>query len=453
MAKLSFADLKKNLPGSTELRYTVLTKKIKNKEKVSLDSGQNVILEYANKEIKNLFLTGDIDTIQDNYRSQALFVSSGKPYKLSDLFKSPEFGGGKGSGAGAAETAKFESAQCLYAALSFYVAKKAMPFNIKINKSMFKKAFAYCDVTESLDSMTDLDDTWHKSSLLGANELYKKYKGKNDYTFHRGSSAVEKIENKFKEINRQEKAFGDLNKWSPADMYIFTTKGLKLLDSSISKSTSLQDLNKRMIQAYKSKDIIGVSLKKMSDSVTFSENNIDKNKIDVKYTGEQIVAPTKKDMFDSMDVYVNHSKGKIQFRSFGGTSLTGWQGEGKGSTANQGKVSLGPLNYILKNHKVPQLPESKKSATFAKNPNSQYFKEFYNTAKYLKVKGLPKTQKAFEANWKKTTEPWRYSKYLGLLLIERLKKLSPSKRNEVVTDIFLYSASKASFSGPYSKIE
>ena len=177
------------------------------------------------------------------------------------------------------------------------------------------------------------------------------------------------------------------------------------------------------------------------------------NKSSVTYTGYQIVANNKTDMFDSMDVYLEHSKGKTQFRSFGGTSLTGWQGEGKGATANQGKISLGPLNFILKENNIKPLPESQVSARFATSPNSSYFAEFYNTAKKLQVKGLDTTQKGFIARWYRAPNPWKYSKYLGILLIDRIKNLPSKQRNNVMTDIFLYSASKSNFAGPYLKLE
>ena len=208
-----------------------------------------------------------------------------------------------------------------------------------------------------------------------------------------------------------------------------------------------------MLKYYKSKDIVGVSLKKLKGSVKATENNIDNDKSTVKYTGTQIVANNKKDMFDSMDIYLDHNKGRIQFRSFGGTSLTGWQGEGKGTTANQGKVSLGPLNYILKSNGIKPLPESQVSAKFATNPSNSYFSEWYGAAKKMKVKGLPPNEKTFRARWYRAENPWKYSKYLGTLLALRFHDMAASKRNSVITDIYLYAASKASFSGAYLKLE
>ncbi len=453
MAALQFADLLKELPGTTIPRWTVLVNKIKQKENFTIDKTTvEVKLNYLDKNIKGLFEGGKITEIQTTYRGQNLFkASNGKELKLGDLFKSSDFGGGKGSGGGAEETERNESAQCLYAGLIFYVYKKQTKTNKVVSKKDFTTAFRYCDVSAKFESLIDLPTDWHESSILGANELLKRYKGK--YEFHRGSSTVDIIEGAFKRINQKEKAFGNLNKWSPADMYMFTNKGKQMVRTEIAQASTLQKLNSLMLKYYKSKDIVGVSLKKLQGSVKASENNVDNDKNMVKYKGTQIVAPNKKDLFDSMDIYLDHDKGRIQFRSFGGTSLTGWQGEGKGTSANQGKVSLGPLNYILQSNGIKPIPESQVSAKNAMNPSNTYFAEFYQSAKKLKVKGLPPNQKTFEARWKTMPKPWCYSKYLGIMLALRFNDMSLSKRHSVLTDIYLYAASKASFSGVYLKLE
>ena len=453
MAEIKFADLLKELPGTTIPRWTVLVDKINKKENFTIDkTTDEVKLNYLDKNIKGLFEGGKITDIQTTYRGKPLFkASNGKELKLGDLFKSSDFGGGKGSGGGAEETERNESAQCLYAGLIFYVYKKQTKTNKVVSKKDFTTAFRYCDVSAKFEDLIDLPKDWHESSILGANELLKRYKGK--YEFHRGSSTVDIIEGAFKRINQREKAFGNLNKWSPADMYMFTNKGKQMVRTEIAQASTLQKLNSLMLKYYKSNDIVGVSLKKLQGSVKASENNVDKDKGMVKYKGTQIVAPNKKDLFDSMDIYLDHDKGRIQFRSFGGTSLTGWQGEGKGTSANQGKVSLGPLNYILQSNGIKPIPESQVSAKNAMNPSNTYFAEFYQSAKKLKVKGLPPNQKTFEARWKTMPKPWCYSKYLGIMLATRFNDMSLSKRHSVLTDIYLYAASKASFSGVYLKLE
>ena len=453
MAALQFADLLKELKGTTIPRWTVLVNKIKTKDTFIIDkTTQEVKLNYLDKNIQGLFEQGKITDIQNTYRGQELFkTNKGSKLKLTDIFKSSDFGGGKGSGGGADDTERNESAQCLYAALMFYVYKKPQKITKVVTKKDFTTAFRYCDVSANFNNLLDLPQDWHESSILGANKLLSLYKGK--YEFHRGSTTVGIIESAFKRINQREKAFGNLNKWSPADMYMFTNKGKQIARTEIAQASTLQKLNALMLKYYKSGDIVGVSLKKIKGSCKYSENNVDKDKAMVRYTGTQIVANNKTDLFDSMDIYLDHDKGRIQFRSFGGTSLTGWQGEGKGTTANQGKVSLGPLNYILKSNGIKPLPESQVSAKFATNPSNTYFAEWYGAAKKMKVKGLPKNQKVFEARWKQMPKPWCYSKYLGTLLALRFHDMSGSKRNSVISDIYLYAASKASFSSAYLKLE
>ena len=98
--------------------------------------------------------------------------------------------------------------------------------------------------------------------------------------------------------------------------------------------------------------LIGVSLKKIMRTAKIDLKNVFKEmKTTKKYEGY-----TYSDT--SMDGYINISGGtKIQFRSFGGpNSLTGWQGEVKGAQANQGKISIGPVNMILKNHGISIIP-------------------------------------------------------------------------------------------------
>ena len=454
MSALSYDDLLKDLPGTSVPRWTVVVTKIKSKDTFTVNNtSKEVTLKYIDKNIEGLFKKGLIQEIRTTFRGQPVFkANNGQLLKVTDIFKSSDFGGGKGSGGGAEETDRNESAQCLYAALVYYIYKKDIKVNQKITKKDYENAFKYCDVTANFDLLIDLPNEWHNSSVLGANALRKKFKGK--YQFHRGSNIVGIIENTFKRINRMEKAFGNLNKWSPADIYMFTYKGLDVVKTEVNKVSTLQKLNQIMLKYYKSGDIVGVSLKKIEGTTSkVTENNIQGNVHKVGYTGNTIVAASKSDIFDSMDVYLNHTKGKVQFRSFGGSSLTGWQGEGKGSTANQGKVSLGPLNFILDQNGVKKIPESQVSARFASAPNAGYFTEFYNTAKKLKTKGLPPNQKAFIVRWKEEGLPWRYSKYLGLILVDRITSLPKKKQDEVMTDIFLYSASKSSFAGPYMKLE
>ena len=131
---------------------------------------------------------------------------------------------GGGSGAGAAITELAESAQCVYAAVAFGLGRHITnsditPDNVEAYKSKFS---IDGNLNKILNEMTD---EWIQSSILGANELWDKFKNlKNGIVFHRGDKTVKHIENQFKRIKKIEGIRIDINKWSPADIYVTTPK-------------------------------------------------------------------------------------------------------------------------------------------------------------------------------------------------------------------------------------
>jgi len=356
-------------------------------------------------------------------------------------------GAGGGSGAGAALTKLAESSQALYAALAFNVLGRKIT-NKDISKDNFQRAVGTAITDENFDKMINsLPDDWVNSSIAGANALYQKYSNKGKFTFHRGSQLVNQIEGAFTAINREEKAFGNLNKWSPADIYMISNQGAI---QQLTAEKTLKGLNSKMFELIKSNQVIGVSLKKITgNSGRITEKNFpgDGKIISASYRG----TTTK---FDSMDGYIQWGKStteKIQFRSFGGeTSLTGWQGEIKGASANQGKVSLGPINYILKRHGLQQLPTSLESAKLAEANTDAHCKQI---ATMMRTYGLIDDVDATAQTIKSKSNKYRYSKYLVMQLLLTVQNATPQIQNEVVIDLYSYASSQASFSAPYIKME
>lgn len=346
---------------------------------------------------------------------------------------------GGGSGAGAAVTKIGESAQCMYASVAFNVKKKKIT-DKDITVDILKQSLKWAKTDEDTQKLLHkVPDDWIHSAIIGANTLKAEFNGA--YEFHRGSPTVDKIENTLKKINRQEGAFGNLNKWSPADIYMVHNS----FDVSIvENATTLHELNKIMHDQLKKKKLIGVSLKKIeTDKGKLSYKNLPKaEKPDYKYKGISTTV-------DSIDSYILTSHGKMQFRSFGGTKLTGWQGEGKGQYANQGKISLGPINYIFKVNKITQLATN--SATLARQNTKAHATKI---SRLIKKHATGQTRHATPDWVMRQTEQWRYSKYLSLSVIEIVSSISPmAKRNRVITQLFLYSASQTDFSAPYAKLE
>ena len=358
-------------------------------------------------------------------------------------------GGGGGSGAGAALTKLAESSQALYAAVVFNVLRREMTIK-DVTKDNFVRAAATAITDEKFDNMVNaLPDDWINSSIAGANALFKMYGNSGRFTFHRGSPVVNAIEKTFTAINREESAFGNLNKWSPADIYMV---GAGFNPGELQAERTLKGLNEKMFEYVQSNQLIGVSLKKITSSRgIISKKNFptDKKAVTASFRG------TTTNM-DAMDGYIQWGAGtteKIQFRSFGGeASLTGWQGEIKGASANQGKVSLGPINFILKRHGLPQIPASSESAALAKSNTDRHCASI---AQMMADYGIisPAQVGAAAKTIQGNSDKYRYSKYLVMNLLLTMKKAPKQIQDQVVQDLYLYASSQASYSAPYIKLE
>ena len=344
-----------------------------------------------------------------------------------------------GSGAGAALTKLSESAQCVYAAVSFGLGRKIT--NADITQSNVSKFASLFDVDEDINKiLNDLPEDWIKSSVLGANKLFEKFSNKGKFVFHRGSSTIETIESNFKRIQKIEGIRMDLNKWSPADIYMVRND----FDiTCLNEEKTILGLNQCMQQRIENNTLIGVSLKKIIGVARIELKNVFR---DMKTT-KKYIGYTYSDK--SMDGYINLDGGtKIQFRSFGGKQLTGFQGEVKGAQANQGKISLGPVNMILKSHGLKTVPTD--AANKVRTSKQGVFNEIKSG--YKKFTSLQ--ENAFNDIIENEQDPWLYSKLQVTQLIDIIESMrDEEKRNQLVEDLYLYASSQSKFSAPYYKME
>ena len=348
----------------------------------------------------------------------------------------------KGSGGGAEATTLTESAQCLYAAIAFGLNRSITSNDITPNNvKKYSKLFDIDETNERI--LNELPDEWVESSLLGANKLFEKFKGKGKYVFHRGSSKVDKIEAAFKRVSKNENVRINVNKWNPSDIWMISGDfSFDFFD----KENTILGLNQVVQEKLEENILIGVSLKKIIGTAKISVKNVFRDMKTCKYyAGYEY---SKK----SIDGYVLLTGGtKIQYRSFGsGDGLTGFQGEVKGSNANQGKISLGPTNLILKNHGQKTIPTNA-----AKRVKEEPDKVFADISKGLKKYARMTDSDIKKIDPKIITPKFLYSKLQVTQLLDILERklLKSDKRNQIVEDLYLYASSQSKYSSAYYKLE
>lgn len=359
-----------------------------------------------------------------------------------------------GSGAGAAETKKFECGQAVYAAIAFMKGSKIT--SADFNEENIRSASSMYDIDDTIANIKTLSDDWHESCVKGANELWEKFSGlKNKgVKFHRGGAEVKYIEDAFKRVKKEEKVRIDINKWSPADIYV-TTKNYK--HKCLDEENTLRGLNQcmmhRLIGEGQGPIMFGVSLKKITGKAKLSTKNVDP-----KTAVDHIFKDFYRKGVNSADLYMRFkSNAEIQFRAFDGPkALTGWQGEVKGASANQGKVGLGSLNLILKLHDLDQVPDVR--PILSRGGAARQTLES-NVEKLIEKTSPGFTKKKYadliENKVKKgETEGFYYAMGSSYHLHKIITGITNNdKKNQVCEDIILYASSQSVISAPYYKLE
>ena len=361
--------------------------------------------------------------------------------KVRFIYK-PQTGGG-GSGAGAEDTTRNESAQAVYAAIAFGMGK-----TISNNDVTMKTIQKYSDLF-SVDGNVDdirnnLPDEWIKSSVTGANKLFSAFGRKGKYTFHRGDATVNRINAAFERAKSAEGVRMNINKWNPSDIWMIRSDyDFKCIDDE----KTLLGLNQCIQDQLQQGKLIGISLKKMQSGASLSSKNVFGDmKINKTYAGYEYSGK-------SIDGYIKLSGGtKIQFRSFGaGAGLTGFQGEVKGANANQGKIGLGPLNMILRAHGISQVSTNAANRVTS-NPDAVFNEIAFGLKKYARLS--QKQIEELKENEKIVTPKFLYSKLQITELINIIESIRNKKvRDQLVEDIYLYASSQSRFSSAYYKLE
>ena len=379
---------------------------------------------------------------------------------------------GSGSGGGSDETAKNESTQALFCALRWSRNQDLSKDNWSI--SDLETVLSNCDINpastwgNSLENLLMVDPTWYDSHIKGANLIYEKVNNTTKvYTFHRGSPLVKEIETTFSLLDKAYptgKNFSDVNKWTPADIWIvsndFITSGLQKLKAC----GSLECLNEMIEEMFDSRDLIGISLKKIENG---NGNWSVKNHKDLPKDVSQVYYRGMEGTFESIDFYVKwgpNAEDKIQFRDSSGKGES-WQGEIKGLSAAQGRIGGGIVDgYIQKMFRgktigVKTGNVSIKQKTKPDNPNKKQrtdvTQDIFDLAKQFK------TTKLFNdfvdddqtlSDIAKQKHSWRYSKYINLSLIKILDSLDDNQKNELVRAWYFYAASQSELSAVYAKV-
>tara|TARA_B100000287_G_scaffold331939_1_gene316850 strand:- start:916 stop:2367 length:1452 start_codon:yes stop_codon:yes gene_type:complete len=482
MAKVSWKNLKKDHPqGGIYLK--VLYQNMIDEEiiKISGAGGPNAVVSAPPgsnvvSDMKDV-LDGKktFEDFQKDYSGAGKLVAikagnngnSTHSIKFTDIERTQAFGSTTGSGMGATKTAKMENAVCWYCAYVWAngkVSSDFLPSQAQFD-AVSDKVHGDVPLATIYNWLAEQTEGWVESCCTVANKLrdateyynpsYHFYRGKNVG----GADIVKTVEDHYYVVNTNEKEgrgsrpFTDINKWSPADIYMcecdFDT-------TQITNETLFSGLNQKMKELLDAKSLVGVSLKKVGSSCSLRPYNFTRASV---RTTKTFNSYRNVSFFGSIDTYIRGGSSRkdpeLQLRASDSDGTT-FQGEIQGVTAKHGRIGGGNVSDIL----VASIPGSDglwkdyNSAQGAVAPSRGTGLDRKLLTLYNKCKDafLDQTEEVTIDTIAAMPSQWKFSKYFGLVATEAMMDASVDERNEVMKRLYLYGTSQTDDSGPFIKV-
>ena len=484
MSGMSYGDYsKRDNTGKGVSRIAVLLDAIRNGTPIEVSGKGDKVIQFNDPNLESAMVTAS-NTLDDSVHQSFADEFSGKrvlkyyfqqgnttksvPILLTNIEKTRAFGSTGGSGAGAGNTALFESAAAWFAAVRFNQ-KDDLPIDSfpSERKIAAVSAKVSTDKTWSeVKSFLENNQDWVESSNKTANALYDRFKG-GDYTWYRGKGTIiNALSKAFKRLQEshivpetgiQAKPFANLNKWTPADLWACDTSCVSAAD--MKEFTTFAAFNEFLQQNARSGKLIGISLKQVErTNANLAEVNMGEVKSTARFNG--IYAKS----FTSLDVwmYTSGVNLSIQFRDTSGNAGLTWQGEVIGSAAKHGKIGGGVINLLceqvygsplygnLDNIKSQarsgalNVPILRLAETHSSNIDGSMNTEGRTNISEINAEII---QEQYDRSDPKGQ--WSFSKYMGLLLID---KLMSGSAHEFAQLVYLYATSQSRESAPFFKV-
>jgi len=334
----------------------------------------------------------------------------------------------------------------------------------------------------AVEKIIELDSTWKRSCVEGANKIYKEVGGKG-WRFLRGDSqlddgAIKKAYLRCKD-NPVKTNLSDENKWNPSDIWMVKNGCQSMIESMLDSEGTIDCLNNFLDLAFTdtqytnksgkdvpAKSLIGISLKKLGKTVDLKVMNpVGKDRLK-KAQGvifNKNACISNLTSFSAMDVYLVYGNQNrttsFQARNFGGPRKGDWKLELVGVTAAQGKVQGQVARDLMADAGFNNIPKEPSFAdcqpTTTASKKNQITNEIYTLLKKYKAKDFD-VSKVGERNMKTQINmkdaSWRYSKLCGLRFLDWLSGLGAGRASRAMKELYLYASSQTDKSSVHFKL-
>jgi hypothetical protein len=292
---------------------------------------------------------------------------------------------------------------------------------------------------------------WVNSSTVIAEKLYPMLKGQKYEVHQRSGSKFEKaISTRAKQLIKESGHVMGLDKWNPADIWLVQPK---FRNTNFNQFRSILDLNEWIAENFRSKTVMGVSLKQVGRSAKTEVFN-DGNKTEIFYLKFDTGKTGFEKAINATVHFKGDSTGSFVLRSFGRPESI--SAEINGALAQGGKVGAGPLFNIMKrfDRSFNTMTHQQISALYKNDPGKVH-QMLYDRMKKLE----PQQARRFNANTlgkaimsKPNSLIYVISKMQSSDVVMSITKMPKKKRDELLAAVISYAASSTEISSMFLKV-
>lgn len=292
--------------------------------------------------------------------------------------------------------------------------------------------------------------TWLRSSETVAKTVYQYIRGRSYQVHQRSRSKF--VTNISAAAQRLVKASGvnaRLDKWNPSDVWLVSDG---LVSTDFSQFKTIGELNGWMLDQFKSKNLIGVSLKAVGKTAKIEEFNVEqKTARNIKYESYNL---GRTGFINAMDMTVFFDQGAMNIRAFGRPQNV--SGDIVGKKARGGKIGAGQLfSVVRKYNKDFSTPSDKQiAASFTKNPETVTSNLYQKMKKLVPQEAANVTEREFHDIVMKKDNALTYviSKTQVADIAIAIDGMSRANKNAMLEEMFDYAASSLSISSVFIKV-
>lgn len=281
--KMAFADLSKKL--GSQFRGKILHDAVLDKKKLIMIDGVGVNITFADKLYETAMKQGAYELLKEPGKNTnaKIFKAGSKLYTISNIDKVPEFGGGGGKSAkpsAAAMTQMQELGSAYILMRTFQDSKKYSSVDNmlkdKKNVDELNKIFSvgskqYMQFVPGIPKGSD-EYLWANTFLQQHKTMLSKFGSTKWTVFNRDKGFMEWISDHVKTHHGISKK----DAWNPADIWLIKneTEWKNKINSECNgkgEFAQIAVLNSIMRHAFAKKDIVGISLKKISKATAYYE--------------------------------------------------------------------------------------------------------------------------------------------------------------------------------------